>query len=150
MQHVPVFLSRIKCYLSIPCRKLFYNDYILPHFDYCCVTWGNCSAYLENKLVKFQKRSARLILDKDFTTPSTLLFSELKWMPFPDRVIYQKAIQMYKTIHGIAPEYLRTPFTFTSEIHSRLLRSSGPLQLYLPKPRTELLKRSFHYSGSSI
>ena len=33
-------LSRIKCYLSVPSRKLFYNAYIMPHFDYCCVIWG--------------------------------------------------------------------------------------------------------------
>ena len=53
-------LSRIKCYLSIPSRKLFYNAYIImPHFDYCCVIWGNCSAHLEDKLTKFPKRAAR-------------------------------------------------------------------------------------------
>ena len=45
-------------------------------------------------------------------------------------MIYQKALQMYKTLHGGAPEYLSTPFTFTSEIHSRILRSTCPLQLY--------------------
>ena len=67
-------------------------------------------------------------------------------MPFPDRVIYQKALQMYKTLHG----YLRTPFTFTSAIHSRILRYTRPLQLYSPKPRSELYKRSFQYSGVSI
>ena len=54
-------------------------------------------------------------------------------MPFSDRVIYQKALQMYKTLHGGAPEYLRTPLTFTSEIHSRILRYTCPFQLYSPK-----------------
>ena len=29
-------LGRIKQYLSIPIRTLFYNAYILPHLDYCC------------------------------------------------------------------------------------------------------------------
>ena len=100
----------------------------MPHCDYCCVIWCNCSAYLEDKLTHSKKRAARLILDRDFSTPSAFLFSELKWMPFPDRVIYQKALQMYKTIHGGAPEFLSTPFTFTSEIHSRILRSTCPLQ----------------------
>ena len=71
-------------------------------------------------------------------------------MPFSDRVIYQKALHMYKTLHGGAPGCLRTPFTFTSEIHSRILRSTCPLQLYSPKPRSELYKRSFQYSGVSI
>ena len=78
--------------------------YIMPHCDYCCVIWCNCSAYLEDKLTNSKKRAARLILDRDFSTPSAFLLSELKWMPFPDRVIYQKALQMYKTLHGGAPE----------------------------------------------
>jgi len=40
---------------------------------------------------------------------------------FPERVVYHKAIQMYKTVCGDAPDYLKNDFVFTSEIHSRLL-----------------------------
>ena len=70
---------------------LFYNSYILPHLDFCCITWGNCSSTLEDKLVKFQKRAARVILDCDFYTPSSELFKELNWQTFPERVTYQNA-----------------------------------------------------------
>ena len=41
-----LLLSRIKQFLSIDSRTLFYNAYILPHLDYCCVIWGNCSRSL--------------------------------------------------------------------------------------------------------
>ena len=140
--------------MLLVCSKqetLSYNAYIMPHFDYWCVICGNCSAYLEDKLTKFPKRTARLILDRDFSTPSAFFFTELKWMPFPDdRMIYQKVLQLYKILHGGAPEYLRTPFTFTSEIHSRILRSTCPLQMYSPRPRSELYKSSFQYSAVSI
>ena len=33
-------LSRIIIYLSFQNRKRFYNAYILPHFEFCCVFWG--------------------------------------------------------------------------------------------------------------
>ena len=59
--------------------------------------------------------TGRLIINKDNDTPSTFLFSQLKWMSFPERVIYQKAIQMYKTVSGTSPNYLKIPFTFLSE-----------------------------------
>ena len=55
-------LSRIKVFLSRRNSILFYNSYILPHLDFCCIIWGNCSSTLEDKLVKFQKRAARVIL----------------------------------------------------------------------------------------
>jgi len=46
---------------------------------------------LKKKLVKLQKRAAMIILN-------FVLFSTLRWVIFPERVIYQKAIQMVKTI----------------------------------------------------
>ena len=54
-------LGRIKCYLSIPVRKLFYNAYILPHLDYCCTIWGNANLNLMDSLVKFQKTSSKVL-----------------------------------------------------------------------------------------
>ena len=144
-------LSRIKQFLSISSRKLFYNAYILPHFDYCCVVWGNCTSVLEESIVRFQKRAARLILDVcDVNTPSESLFKKLKWMTFPERVIYQKAILMYKTMNKLAPDYLRIPIKLTSDIHSKNLRSSNLQQIYMPKPFKELFRKSFVYSGSLI
>ena len=33
-------LSRIKVFLPRKNRILFYNSYILPHLDFCCIIWG--------------------------------------------------------------------------------------------------------------
>ena len=143
-------LSRIKAFLPIPSRKMYFNAYILPHLDYCCTIWGNCNSSLENKIIRFQKRAARLILDKDFETPSQELFAELHWMTFPERVKYQKAVQIFKIFHNLAPVYLNDTFTHTSEVHDRLLRSSSNMQLYLPKPNSELYKKSFAFSGAKL
>ena len=60
------------------------------------------------------------------------------------------AIQMFITIRGDAPEYLRSSFTFASDMHARLLRSSSNLQLYTPKPRLEIYRNTFVFSGSSV
>lgn len=144
-------LSRICIFLSLSNRQLFYNTYILPHLDYCCIIWGNCNQSLEDKIVKFQKRAARLILDiTDFNTSSEFLFSELKWQSFPERVTYQKAIMMYKIINKICPDYLLNHITLTSEISTRHTRSHDTYQLYVPKPNCELFRRSFMYSGAVI
>ena len=96
-------LGRIKQYLSIPICKLFYNAYTLPHFDYCCTIWGNTTTDSIDAVVKFQKRAARLILDKDFDAPFAELFAELNWIIFPERVKFQKSIMMYKSMNNLAP-----------------------------------------------
>ena len=36
-------LKRIKRYLNLDYRKLFYNGYVLPLINYCIVVWGNTS-----------------------------------------------------------------------------------------------------------
>ena len=65
-------------YFSTENRKRFYNGYILPHFDLCCVIWGNCTHYLEEKLVRLQKRAVRVIVDCDVYTQSSTMFPDLK------------------------------------------------------------------------
>ena len=77
-------LQQIKSFLPVNARKSFVNNYILPHIDYCCVIWGNCSITLVHSLEKLLKKSARLILDevldRQNTTPSHVLYTNLRWM----------------------------------------------------------------------
>ena len=91
-------LNRIKHYLPIPTRKLFFNAYVLPYIDYCCTVWGNISSNLTGSMIKLQTRTARIILDKGIDTPSADMFAELNWMKCPDRVTYQKSVLMYKIL----------------------------------------------------
>ena len=102
-----------------------------------------------DKLVKLQKRAARAVLDVDITVPSETMFTRLKWMTFPERGVYHKAIQMYKTME-MHLTISKMILFFTSEIHSRLLRSSSNFQLYTPRPNMELFRNSFIFSGTSI
>jgi len=142
-------LTRIKIYYSLQNWILFYNSYILPYLDYCCIIWGSCNSVSEDKLIQFQKRAARIILDKDYNTPSTELVTELNWTTFTERVLYQKAIAMYKIVNSICPDFLKNHIAYTSEVNSGDTRSSTSVQFYIPKPNCELFRRSFMYSGAT-
>ena len=101
IQNCIFFKEFLKHYINIPIRKLFYNAYILPHLDYCCSIWGNCSNSQLESLIRFQKRAARVILDKDFDTPSQELFATLNWMTFSERLQYKKSIIVYKSLNDM-------------------------------------------------
>ena len=106
-----------------------------------------------NTVIKFQKRAARSILDKPIEIPSIELFAELKWMMFPERVfrvMYQKAILMYKIMQDLTPPYLAYIFKLSKEVHDRTLRSTSENLLYVAKPNIELYRNSIAYSGSKI
>ena len=126
-------LKQIKPYLPLEARKLFYNAYILPHFDFCAVIWGNCSETLFNDLYKLQKKAARLILNADFTQRSKDLFSKLGWMPLADRIRYHQAIQMYKCLNKQCPQNLQESFSKTADVHNYTTRSVSNHSLYVPK-----------------
>ena len=78
-------------------------------------------------------------------TPSELMFNELQWLPFPKRVRYHTCIMMYKTLAGLAPEYMTELFNKASETHCRNLRSVDKdlLVLKIPYSRTCYYDRSF-------
>ncbi len=89
-------LRRIKSYLTVDVRKVFFNANILPHLDYFTIIWGN-SPHI-NKLLKAQKRAARVILDvRDFQTPSSEMFKSLNWMP----LIFKRQSDIQKSLYDV-------------------------------------------------
>ena len=61
----------------------------------------------------------------------------------------QKAIVMYKIVHGLAPAYLSDMFTLSSSLNDYNLRQSK-LKLKLPNNRTEYYNLSFAFTGAKL
>ena len=64
-------LCQIRTYLRTQHRLLYYDAYIKPHLEYCCVVWGNSSNFNTYKIEKLQIRSCKQILGNDYTTLET-------------------------------------------------------------------------------
>ena len=64
-------------------------------------------------------------------------------MHFPECVRFQKALQAYKIMNNICPKYWHNYFTFTNE-------TAEKLNLYIPKPNVEIVRKTFAYSGADI
>ena len=79
-------LQKIKKLLPQTTRITFFNYYIKPHLNYCSSIWGQTSQDSLASINRLLKEAARLILDKDYNTPSADLFSELQWVTFPETV----------------------------------------------------------------
>ena len=74
-------------------------------------------------------------------TPSKQIFSELKLLPFPERVKYHTHVMMYKILNNMAPKYLRQLIHNVSETHERALRSADNELLTIPLCRTTYYTR---------
>ena len=143
-------LKLLSKYVDMPNLKLYYNSYILPIFDYGCMIWGQCLAYNMNRLLKLQKRAARIILQADFMAPSKEIFQELGWLTFTQRVQYHIYVMVFKSLNGQAPEYLSNLLTKCSETNVRSLCSSKQETLKVPFARTTYYEKSFSVTGPKL
>ena len=56
---------------------------------------------------------------------------------------------MFKTANNLVPEYLSDKFTSVNTIHRHNLRGAQH-SMFIPRPNTEALKKSFRYRGAVI
>ena len=143
-------LKLLSKYVDMSNLKLYYNSYILSIFDYGCMNLGQCSTYNINRMLKLQKRAARIILQADFMTPSKEMFRELGWLTFTNRVEYHICIMVFKSLNGQAPEYLSSLLAKSSETNTRNLRSSEQEILKVPFARRAYYKKSFSVTGPKL
>ena len=124
-----------------------YNSLIQPHFDYCNVVCGNCNKGLSEKLQRLQNRAARILMSVSYMYDSNLddLFRALECRRLYCQRLEQISILMYKTLHGLTPDYLRSRFVYRDNTSAYHLRNTEN-KLVLPQPRTDYLNRSLLYS----
>ena len=63
-----VLLTKIKSYLTLEHRALFYNAYIhvQPQFNYCNIISGNAFNYNVSKFTKLRRRACKNILKNEY------------------------------------------------------------------------------------
>ena len=96
-------LKRIKYCLPLKHRLIFYNTMIRPVIDYVSVVWTSCDKHCLNRVLKLQKRAARIILDaKSCQASSVKLFNKLNWIPFLEQAKLTKCRITYNAFKYIS------------------------------------------------
>ena len=141
-------LKRVSYFLKPEMKQMFYNAYILPVFDYCCNVWGKGSG-VEHTIFKYQKRIARIILNKPSISHQPVTICDLKWLTFKQRYEYHVALLVHKAKHNLAPQYITGLLKFSSNTMYSL-RSETREDLQSVKVNTNYLKCSFSYNSRMI
>ena len=124
--------------------KTLYTSIVEPHFRYCCSVWGCCGATTINQFQKLQNRAARILMESSFNAPSGPLIKSLSWKTIREVIDEESKLIVYKSINGLAPQYLRDLFTRNSFDNSYSLRNTAT-DLKIPKKTSKNGQKSFSY-----
>ena len=76
------------------------------------------------------------------------LITKLNLQTTKQRQNYRKMCLIFKCIHGLVPEYLSDQIIMACDVHSYGTRHASSMNIYTPKPHTEMLKRALVYDGA--
>ena len=110
-------------------------------FPLTLTVWDGCSDILFNKLNSLHRRGAKLISDSSLSTDTKLRY--LGILPLKEKLMFNKAVLVFKTYKNLAPPYIKQLFIFSN------IRATSRY-ITLPKPRIYLFKTSFSFSGASL
>lgn len=140
------YLARLRHCLPQTQLKLVYNSIILPLFDYADIVYDSASKKHVDRLQKLQNRAGRIILSVNpyDHISNNEIHGRLGWSLLQSRRKSHLLTMVYKSLHSLAPSYLKDRFNYNNYLYG--LRSRG--NLALPKPKSESCRRMFLYRGS--
>ena len=103
-------IKRVRHLVPKATLQLIYQAFIHPHFNYCNTVWGNCQINLRNKLQKLQNRAARVLTFSDWDEDAGYMFELPEWKNLARQHEIEKITLVYKSLHGLASEYLCSRF----------------------------------------
>ena len=99
------------------------------------------AAVIFNKVNSLHRRAAKLMIsDSSLSTDTKLRY--LGILPLKDKLMFNKAVLVFKAYKDLAPPYLQQLVICPN------IRATRYITLH--KPRTDLFKTSFSFSGTSL
>ena len=111
-------------YLKKNQRIIYFNAVIKPLLMYASAVWTSCNKEVLGRVLRMQKRAARIILEAQRKSRTVTLFNNLSWIPFYNEAYIKRCELAFKRINGSQlPDYLSASLRKNSDVHSRNTRN---------------------------
>ena len=100
-------------------------------------------------LQKLQNRAARIVTSSAYDASAANLIQGLSWPTIADIIKAETSTMVFKSINGLAPEYLSEMFTKCSENSHMNLRNTES-DRRVPLMRTKNGQKFFSYRGARL
>ena len=132
-------LQRLTRLPDLASRKAIYTSFLWSNFNYCLLVYFFSSRASIDKMQKLQECALRFVL-KDSISDYETLFSKSDFDSFRISSVKTMAVEIYKILNDMGPEYLSTLFS----------KSNVPYQLRDGNKLTQLLKRTTTFGIKSL
>ena len=102
-------LAKVKHFLDLHSRSLFFYAHILTLIDYASTLWDSASESNLRYIFRLHKRALKLVLLKSNSLTITD-YSRLKTLDLKNRLKYNKLVCMHSVIYGSAPSNIISRF----------------------------------------
>ena len=141
-------IKRIRKYLNEDATRSLVNAYVTSRLDQCNALLAGLPQYLIQKLQRVQNCSARLVKHIPWRASITRHLKNLHWLPVSQRIQFKVLIIVFKSLNGLAPQYLRTMFHLYRP--TRVLRSSSKGLLSVKRYHTRYGFRAISRYGAVL
>jgi len=141
-------IGKIRVNLTKEAAEIMINALITSRLDYANGILYKLPKYLTDKLQKVQNNSARLILRKKKRDRVTPMLVALHWLPIRYRIKYKINLITFKTLHDMAPQYLKTLLKPLDSLDK--LRSANKNYLQEQSFKTNFGLRAFSVSAPKL
>ena len=116
-------VCKIKRFLPQNILRILYNSLILPHLQYCILSWG----FISDRLFELQKRAVRIITCSKYNAHTESLLKTLNLLKI-EEIMKTKALKLcYKYKRNELPRYFDSMFTASNDNHSHDKRHKSVL-----------------------
>ena len=141
-------ISYNRKYLTPEASKTLVHAFVTSRLDYCnSVLYGIPKQHLD-KLQSVLNTAARLVTQTRKYDHISPVLKKLHWLPIQQRMRFKILLLVYKSLNGIAPQYLRNKLKYKQ---NNGLRSDNTKLLVIPNSNLKTYgDRSFSVAGPKL
>ena len=126
-----------------------YKSFILPLFDYADYIWDNCTQAQADRLEHLHLDALRTITGTVRGTSHEILYKESGFVSLKKRRERHKLLLYFKFVNNMLPNHLSSKFPRLAADENPY-PSRRPLERRIPRCKTELYKKSYFPSTTSL
>ena len=143
-------LDKLKHILSRNVKLTLYKTLIAPMFDYGDILYAGIGQADSHSLQKLQNSGLRRILNCEPRTHIIDMHTTLKLDELDVRRNKHIDCQVYRCLHGLAPQGICAMIVPRQPEHMMTTRSIASGDLEMPNIKLEVCRRSFKYKGPEM